>query len=130
MKTIANLKGAEFLKATYNIIEEAEKFNDVTGVMAIWKRKPTFTGEETEEEKLAIMREQVVQNWRDMLKSALKINAEATNSFIMCMFVLEDGEAEPEGIDVLWKAFDLIADERLIDFFSKLLKSGVLNIGD
>ena len=128
MRTIANLKGAEFFRATYNIIEEVEKFNNATGVMAIWKKRPTFTGEETEEEKLEIMREQVKKNWRDMLKSALHTNAEATYSFVMSLFIVEDEESEPDGMEMLMGAFDLIADERVIAFFTKLLKSGVLNI--
>lgn len=128
MKTIANLKGADFFRATYNIIEEVEKFNNATGVMAIWKKRPTYTGEETEEEKLAIMREQVKQNWREMLKSALHTNADATYSFVMCLFILEDEESEPEGMEMLMGALDLIADERVIAFFTKLLKSGILSI--
>jgi hypothetical protein len=128
MKTIANLKGAEFFRATYNIVEEVEKFNNATGLMAIWKKRPTYTGEETEEEKLAIMREQVKKNWREMLKSALHTNAEATYSFVMALFVLEDGEGEPDGMEMLMGALDLIADERVIAFFTKLLKSGVLDI--
>ena len=128
MKTIANLKGAEFFRATYNIIEEVEKFNNATGVMAIWRKRPTYTGEETEEEKLAIMREQVKQNWREMLKSALHTNADATYSFVMSLFIVEDEESEPDGMEMLMGALDLIADERVISFFTKLLKSGVLNI--
>ena len=128
MRTIANLKGAEFFRATYNIIEEVEKFNNATGVMAIWKKRPTYTGEETEEEKLAIMKEQVKQNWREMLKSALHTNAEATYSFVMSLFIVEDEESEPDGMEMLMGALDLIADERVIAFFTKLLKSGVLTI--
>lgn len=128
MRTIANLKGAEFFRATYNIIDEVEKFNNATGVMAIWKRKPTFTGNETEEEKHEIMKEQVKKNWRDMLKSALHTNAEATYAFVMCLFVMEDGESEPDGMDMLMGALDLIADERVIAFFTKLLNSGLLSI--
>ena len=128
MKTIANLKGADFFRATYNIIEEVEKFNNATGVMAIWKKRPTYTGEETEEEKLAIMKEQVKQNWREMLKSALHTNADATYSFVMSLFIVEDEESEPDGMEMLMGALDLIADERVISFFTKLLKSGVLTI--
>ena len=128
MKTIANLKGAEFFRATYNIIEEVEKFNNATDVMAIWKRKPTFTGEETPEEKHEIMKAQVKKNWRDMLKSALHTNAEATYAFVMCLFVMDDEENEPDGMDMLMGAFDLIADERVIAFFTKLLNSGLLGI--
>lgn len=129
MRTIANLSGPEFFRATYNIIEEVEKFNNATGVMTIWKKRPSYTGNETEEEKLAIMREQVKKNWREMLKSALHTNAEATYAFVMCLFVLEDGESEPDGLEMLMGAFDLIADERVIAFFTKLLKSGLLSIG-
>lgn len=128
MKTIANLKGAEFFRATYNIVEEVEKFNKATGLMAIWKKRPTYTGEETEEEKLAVMREQVKKNWREMLKSALHTNAEATYAFVMCLFVLEEDESEPDGMEMLMGALDLIVDERVIAFFTKLLKSGVLDI--
>lgn len=128
MKTIVNLKGAEFFRATYNLIEEVEKYNKVTGAMAIWKRNPTFNGNETDDEKLAIMKEQVKQNWRDMLKSTLHTNAEATYSFVMSLFIVEDEESEPDGMEMLMGALDIIADERVISFFTKLLRSGLLDI--
>lgn len=128
MRTIANLKGAEFFRATYNVIDEVEKFNNATQLMSIWKKRPTFPDGATEEEKLEIMREQVKKNWREMLKSALHTNAEATYSFVMCLFVLEDDESEPDGMEMIMGALDLIADERVIAFFTKLLKSGLLDI--
>lgn len=128
MRTIANLKGADFFRATYNVVEEVEKFNNATQLMAIWKKRPDYPDGATEEEKLEIMREQVKKNWREMLKSALHTNADATYSFVMCLFVLEDGESEPDGMEMLMGALDLIADERVIAFFTKLLKSGLLDI--
>ena len=58
MKTIANLNGVEFLRAINRTRHAAEKLMKVTNVLSIWKKMPTFKGDETPEQRHEMAREQ------------------------------------------------------------------------
>lgn len=126
MKTIANLKGVEFLRAINNARYAVEKLLSVTEVMKIRKNVPHFTGNETPEEKAEMERAQVKKNLNDMLDSLLETHPEETYECIMALCVRDEGEPEPDGIELLMAAFSLIGDKRVLDFLSQLGKSGLL----
>lgn len=126
MKTIANLNGVEFLRAINKARHAVEKLLSVTGVLKIRKNVPNFTGNETPEEKAEMEREQVKKNLNDMLDSLLETHPEETYECIMALCVREEGEPEPDGIEILMAAFSLIGDKRVLDFLSQLGKSGLL----
>lgn len=126
MKTIANLNGVEFLRAINRTRHAVEKLLSVTGVLKIRKNVPNFNGNETPEEKAAMERAQVKKNLNDMLDSLLETHPEETYECIMALCVRDDGEPEPDGIELLMAAFSLIGDKRVLDFLSQLGKSGLL----
>ena len=126
MKTIANLNGVEFLRAINRTRHAVEKLLSVTGVLKIRKNVPTFTGNETHEEKAEMERAQVKKNLNDMLDSLLETHTEETYECIMALCVRDEGEPEPDGIELLMAAFSLIGDKRVLDFLSQLGKSGLL----
>ena len=126
MRTIANLNGVEFLRAINRTRHAVEKLMKVTDVLNIWKKNPTFTGEETEEEKLKMAREQVKKNLNDILDTLLEKHPEETFEFIMALCVRDEGEPEPDGIELIMAAFNLISDERVMDFLLQLGKSGLI----
>ena len=126
MKTIANLNGVEFLRAINKARHAVEKLLSVTGVLKIRKNVPNFTGNETPEEKAEMEREQVKKNLNDMLDSLLETHPEETYECIMALCVRDEGEPEPDGIEILMAAFSLIGDKRVLDFLSQLGKSGLL----
>ena len=128
MKTIANLNGVEFLRAINRTRHAVEKLLSVTGVLKIRKNVPEFTGNETPEEKAEMERAQVKKNLNDMLDSLLETHPEETYECIMAMCVREEGEPEPDGIELLMAAFSLIGDKRVLDFLSQLGKSGLLGM--
>lgn len=125
MKTIANLTGAEFLRAINRTRHAVENLLAVTGVMKIRKNVPTFTGNETAEERAAMERAQVKKNLNDMLDSLLETHPEETYECIMALCVREEGEPEPDGIELIMAAFSLIGDKRVLDFLVQLGKSGL-----
>ena len=125
MKTIANLSGVEFLRAINRTRHSVEKLMKVTDVLGIWKKMPTFTGEETEEEKLKMAREQVKKNLNDILDTLLEKHPEETFECIMAMCVRGEGEPEPDGIEMVMAAFNLVSDKRVLDFLLQLGKSGL-----
>lgn len=128
MKTIANLNGVEFLRAINRTRHAVEKLLSVTGVLKIRKNVPTFTGNETPEEKAEMERAQVKKNLNDMLDSLLETHPEETYECIMALCVRDEDEPEPDGIELLMAAFSLIGDKRVLDFLSQLGKSGLLGM--
>ena len=126
MKTIANLNGVEFLRAINRTRHAVEKLMKVTDVLNIWKKNPTFKGDETEEEKLEMSRNQIKKNLNDILDNLLEKHPEETFECIMALCVREEGEPEPDGIELIMAAFNLISDKRVVDFLLQLGKSGLI----
>ena len=127
MRTIANLTGKEFLCAVNRTRHAVEKLMETTGVLKIRKNVPQFTGEETPEERQEMERAQVKKNLNDMLDTLLETHAEETYEFIMAMCVREEGEPEPDGIELIMAAISLISDKRVLDFLSQLGKLGLFD---
>ena len=126
MRTIANLNGVEFLRAINRTRHAVEKLMKVTDVLGIWKNMPTFTGEETEEEKHKMARAQIKKNLNDILDTLLEKHPEETFECIMALCVRDEGEPEPDGIEMIMAAFNLISDKRVVDFLLQLGKSGLI----
>ena len=126
MKTIANLSGVEFLRSINRTRHAVEKLMKVTDVLNIWKKNPTFKGDETPEKMHEMQREQIKKNLNDILDSLLEKHPEETFECIMALCVLEDGEPEPDGIELVMAAFNLISDKRVVDFLLQLGKSGLI----
>jgi len=126
MRTIANLNGVEFLRAINRTRHAVEKLMTVTNVLKIWKKNPTFTGKETPEERHEMQRKQLKQNLNDMLDTLLEKHPEETYACIMAMCVRDEGEPEPDGIEMVMAAFSLISDKRVLDFLLQLGKSGLI----
>ena len=126
MKTIANLSGVEFLRAINRTRHAVEKLMKVTDVLAIWKKNPEFKGDETPEEMHEIQRNQIKSNLNDILDSLLEKHPEETYECIMALCVREEGEPEPDGIELVMASFNLISDKRVVDFLLQLGKSGLI----
>ena len=126
MRTIANLNGVEFLRAVNRTRHAVEKLMKVTNVLNIWKKNPTFTGKETPEERHEMAREQMKKNLNDMLDTLLEKHPEETYECIMALCVRDEGEPEPDGIEMVMAAFNLISDKRVLDFLLQLGRSGLI----
>jgi hypothetical protein len=125
MRTIANLTGPEFLRAINRTRHAVEKLTATTGVLKIRKNLPQFTGDETPEERKEMERAQAKKNLNDMLDSLLETHPEETYECIMALCVRDEGEPEPDGIELVMAAFSLISDKRVLDFLLQLGKSGL-----
>lgn len=125
MRTIANLSGVEFLRAINRTRHAVEKLMKETNVLNIWKKNPEFTGKETAEEKLEMQRNQLKKNLDEMLDVLLEKHAATTYECIMAMCVLDKGEGEPDGIELVMAALSLIADKRVLDFLLQLGRLGL-----
>ena len=126
MRTIANLNGVEFLRAINRTRHAVEKLMKVTDVLNIWKKNPAFTGKETPEEQHEMARNQIKKNLNDILDTLLEKHPEETFECIMALCVRDEGEPEPDGIELVMAAFNLISDKRVLDFLLQLGKSGLI----
>ena len=126
MRTIANLSGVEILRAINRTRHAVEKLMKKTDVLTIWRKNPTFTGKETPEERHEKQRKQLKQNLNDMLDALLEKHPEETYECIMALCVRDEGEPEPDGIEMVMAAFNLISDKRVLDFLLRLGKSGLI----
>lgn len=127
MRTIANLSGVEFLRAINRTRHAVEKLMKTTDILSIWRKNPAFTGKETSEEKQEMARNQIKKNLDEMLDSLLEKHPEVTMECIMAMCVKDEGEPDPDGIELVMAAFSLISDKRVLDFLLQLGKSGLFD---
>lgn len=127
MRTLAELDGVEFLRQCNLVRKEVAGFLDTTKIMEIRKRLPKYKGNESEEKRVEIRNAQLKKNLSDMLDSLLEEHPEETYKLIMCMVVLDEGEEPPKGFDLLMIALELLTSQQVIDFLSRLMRSGLID---
>lgn len=128
MKTLANCTLKEFLKQANKIRHEAEKLFVAADIAEIRKRTVKFTGEETPEEKEKLITQQAKKNISDIIDNCLDRNVDLTVKVIglMC-FKTEKEAAEMEVTEFYDVAFELLTSQRVMDFFTKLVNSGLID---
>jgi hypothetical protein len=128
MKTLANCTLKEFLQQTNKIRHKAAEFYNVIGIADIRKTMPTLTGKETPEEAEKKRIEQGKKNISAIIDKCIDANIDATIEIIGLMCFKTPEEAENidamEFIDVV---FDVIGSERVMNFFTKMVKSGLID---
>lgn len=128
MKTLANCTLKEFLQQTNKIRHKAADFYNVIGIADIRKTMPTLTGKETPEEAEKKRIEQGKKNISAIIDKCIDANIDATIEIIGLMCFKTPEEAEnmdaTEFIDVV---FEIIGSERVMNFFTKMVKSGLID---
>lgn len=127
-KTLANCSMAEFLRQSNKIRHAVAEYLDYTKLLSFRKNKPKFDDNMTEEEKKAAIREQGKKNISDMLDAALDENAEATTRILALLCFIDDAE-EAEKLNPA-DVFDVLMSERVLNFFTRLTQSGLIDMGD
>lgn len=128
IKNLANCTLKEFLKQVNKIRHEVEDLFTVANIKEIRKNIPTFTGEETEEEKAEIIRQQGRKNISDILDNCLEKNVDKTVKIIGLMCFKNEKEAENMEVSEFYDVvFELLGSKRVIDFFIKLVNSELIN---
>ena len=127
MKTLKELNSVDFLRKCNHIRKQVQEVLDNTNVLKIREHKPKLTGEETPEEVKALYDEQTKKNINDMLDLMLEEKPEETVKLFRMLIDLDEGEKEPEGLDLVLIGFETITDEKVINFLSQLMQSGLMN---
>ena len=128
MKTIAALKGADFLRACNKARYAAQELFAETKVMEIRKHMPVITEGMTEEQCKAAVDAQTKKNISDMLDRLLEEKPEETYKFLESVILHEEGE-ELDGIDLMCAAMELVSDPKVVDFLSRLTRLVLPNTG-
>lgn len=119
MKTIASLKGADFLRACNKVRYAAQEALAETQVLEIRKRMPILNDKMTEEERNAAFEKQSKKNISDMIDRLLEEKPEETYKFLQAV-IIREGDEELDGIDLLSAALELVSDPKVISFLSRL----------
>lgn len=129
MKTIVELKGADFLRACNKVRHSVSDLLVKSDVISITKEQPVLTGEETPEEKEKILTENGKSKINRILDLLLDKYAEETSVALMNMCILEDGE-DPDGLDLVMAGLEIVTSPKMLDFFTRLMKSAnLLGVG-
>ena len=94
----------------------------------IRKRRPVFTGEETDEQRAAMTQAQAAMNLNAILDKALEEKPDETLKLIRLFVECEPGEPEPDGMTLVFSALDVLTDKRVLDFLSRLMRSGLIDM--
>jgi hypothetical protein len=127
-KTMANCNTAEFLRQSNKIRHAVAEYLDFTKILDIRKNKPVFTDGMTDDEKKAAIKVQAKKNISAMLDNALEENAEATTRILALLCFVDDAE-EAEKLDP-FELLDVILSERVLNFFTRLMQSGLIDMAD
>lgn len=127
MKTLANCTTVEFLKQSNKIRHAVSEYLAETKIMDIRKNKPVIKDGMSEEEKKAALKDQARKNISDMLDAALEENAEATTRILALLCFVEDAK-EAENLDPA-EVLDVLMSERVLNFFTRLMQSGLIDTG-
>lgn len=122
---MANCTTAEFLKQSNKIRHAVAEYLDYTKILDIRKNKPVFKEGMTDDEKKAAIQAQAKKNISAMLDNALEENAEATTRILALLCFVEDAE-EAEKLDP-FELLDVILSERVLNFFTRLMQSGLID---
>ena len=125
---MANCTTAEFLRQSNKIRHAVAEYLDFTKILDIRKNKPVFTDGMTDDEKKAAIKAQAKKNISAMLDNALEENAEATTRILALLCFVDDAE-EAEKLDP-FELLDVILSERVLNFFTRLMQSGLIDMAD
>lgn len=129
MKTIASLKGPEFLRACNRTRHAVSDFLTETKVLDIRKIMPIIPKDATEKRKKELFEKQSKKNISAMLDRVLDEYPEETYNLLCTLIIPDDGE-ELDGIDIITAGLELITAPKVMDFLFKLTKSAQTIMGD
>lgn len=130
MKTISQLNGTDFLRQCNKIRHGVAEILKNTKIMEIRKTLPTFKGDETLEQRKEMIQEQGRKNFDKILDVLLEEKPEETLKLFRLLIILDEGEQEPDGLEMLMIGMSILTEKRVVDFLASLMQLGLMNTGD
>ena len=127
MKTLANCTTKEFLRQANQIRKKAAEYYARCNFKALLAENPDFPAEADEAERMEITKALQRKKIDRVLDICMDENVDGTIEIIGLMCFKTSAEAEAMEANVLLGlALDLISSERVLDFLSKMARSGLL----
>lgn len=127
LKTLVNCSTVEFLQQVNQIRKKAAEYYDACQFKQILAEKPAYPENADDAERLQIEKDLNRRKRDRILDICMDENVEGTIEIIGLMCFKTRAEAEAMEANVLLGlALDLLASERVMDFLSKMAKSGLL----
>lgn len=128
IKTLANCTLKEFLQQANKIRHAVSDFYKDVGIGKIRKHLPEFNGDETPEQKKQMLKGQARKNTSEILDACLDKNVDKTIELVgLLCFKSADEAAQMDTSEFFDVVFEVISSERVIDFFTKLANSGLID---
>lgn len=129
-KTLANCSLYEFLRQSNKIRKAVGDYYDDCNFGEIMKRKPEFPAGADVETMKAIALDFRKAQINEVLDICLDTNVEKTVEIIglMCFMDKEEAEKMPANV-FMGLALELISSQEVLDFFSKMVQSGMIDMG-
>lgn len=129
-KTLANCTLYEFLRQSNKIRKAVGDYYDDCNFGDIIKRKPEFPAGADQKTMEKIALEFRKKQINDVLDVCLDTNVEKTVEVIglMCFMDKEEAEKMPANV-FMGLALELISSQEVLDFFSKMVQSGMIDMG-
>lgn len=123
MKNLANCKPSEFFAQTVKIRRYVENWLNATELFSIRKELPELNDNMTDEEKKKAIAEQAKKNLWKMFDKIFEENAEHTIGLLALLCFIDPAEADDHEVgEYLESISELISDERVISFFTSLVR--------
>lgn len=128
MKNLSNCKPSEFLAQTVRIKNLVKDWLDATKILEIRKTVPDIAVDADNEARKEAVSRQAMANLGNMIDAMFADNSEKTLSLLALVnFVEPECVDDYEMGDYLQSISELVSDERVISFFTSLIRLGQKN---
>ena len=136
MKTLASCTPTEFVAQTVRIKESAEKWLELTDIIAIRKKAPenlptvtddmtTEEAEETRKKRAEALRKRALKNASEIFDVCFKDHPTETLEILaLCCFIEPEDIDKHRTADLLEAALELAEDPVVVRFFTLLVRLG------
>lgn len=128
LKTLANCTLTEFLRQTNKIRKEVSAYLDKTKVLDLRNVMPEVPKDASREETEKIISDGINARTSAMLDAMLEENADDTVKILGLLCFKEGDEVNDlNPADILGVVLEILSSKRVLDFFTSLMQSGLIN---
>lgn len=129
MKNLANCTPREFLRQTNKIRKAVSNWLTLTKVMDIRKRLPQIPDDATDEQKDALIEDQIKQNINAVLDVIMDAHPDETADLMGLMCFIEPDDLDNHSMsEILGSVAEMLNCQEVLDFFISLARLGNVRI--
>lgn len=129
MKNLANCTPREFLRQTNKIRKAVSNWLTLTKVLDIRKRLPQIPDDATDEQKDALIEDQIKQNINAVLDVIMDEHPDETADLMGLMCFIEPDDLDNHSMsEILGSVAEMLNCQEVLDFFISLARLGNVRI--